>query len=421
MHRENSKVVPGRPGFFFDELRSYWTPVPPGINDSFLAETKSFIDLENRLREDPDLVAYDRELYPEIMTLLDCLLPAQKPMTSGEPIVTASSLRGSLHLCNYQLQIMENVFLALKLPEYHAHPLNRGWMNLFRRWTTAPTLRMLWPSLKAIYSKRFVAFAEYQLNLSGMEPQIQRFPLSTSPSAADLKYTKLSKAERISSPPPFTELLKWRQADEHARVPHTCWERTFRELGQEWPSDVIETADKEKGKKSLSGEDRYRRYFEPFEHATDVWTISHPASGEEMWGIAMLAPHSEQSTLLRLLLWIRPGFRHVGLGSRLAETVMNNLDAYTAEVDPKNIFHHTVVVLPPLSQDKPGYGTEKAGWLQFYDRYDFVRMTTDQAQQLLQWPPEEPFDPEAFCLAPTALWRKPLSQDNAAAPQRYPG
>jgi len=418
MHRKDSEVVPGDPGSFFNELRSYWTPVPPDIKDSFLAETKAFVDLENSLREDPDLAAYDRELYPEVLTLLDRLSPTLEQVKPPEPATASSSMRRSLHLCNYQLQIMENVFLALKLAEYHAHPLNRGWMNLFRRWTTAPTLRLLWLSLKALYSKRFVAFAEYQLNLSGMEPQIQRFSISTSPSGIKLKYTKLSKGERVGSPPHVTDLLKWRQVVECARVPHTCWERTFRELGQEWPSDVIEPAAKETTNKSMSHEDRYRRYFQPFESATDVWTISHPASGEEMWGIAMLAPHTakpptEQPKFQRLMLWIRPAYRHVGLGSKLMDAVKDNLGK-------KHLFEHTVVVLPPLSKDKPGYGIEMAGWLQFYDQYDLIRMATDQAQQLLQCSPKEPFDPEAFCLAPTVLRRKVLGRDDAAAPPSFP-
>src|SRR5438105_11625465 len=154
---------------FFQALQSHWMSLPPGIQDSFLRQTMEFVAIENRLKEDKSLAGYDQEIYPELRTVLGMARAESTP-----PTVV-------LHFCNNQLQLMENVFLALNLARFHAHPLNRGWLNLFRRWTATPTMRLLWPSLKSTYSRDFVAFAEYHLNLPEVPPLVikkESVPLS---------------------------------------------------------------------------------------------------------------------------------------------------------------------------------------------------------------------------------------------------
>src|SRR5690606_18687374 len=54
----------------------------------------------------------------------------------------------------------------VKLEEFYGHALNRGWMNLFRRWTASATFRLFWPTLCGMYSQQFVRFAEQHFNLS---------------------------------------------------------------------------------------------------------------------------------------------------------------------------------------------------------------------------------------------------------------
>src|SRR5262249_23578775 len=57
---------------------------------------------------------------------------------------------------------------------YHAHPLNRGWMNAFRRWTRSEVFRKYWLLLRGEYSWDFVRFCESELNLDPGKPRLVR-------------------------------------------------------------------------------------------------------------------------------------------------------------------------------------------------------------------------------------------------------
>ena len=54
-----------------------------------------------------------------------------------------------LHIIAQMLQVMENAWLSLNLDVHYLHPLNRGWMDVFHRWTNAVTFRLYRPPLAA--------------------------------------------------------------------------------------------------------------------------------------------------------------------------------------------------------------------------------------------------------------------------------
>jgi hypothetical protein len=68
-------------------------------------------------------------------------------------------------------QLMENVYLDLSLEERHDHPDNRGWMNMFRRFSGAGMLRVTWAVTSATFGARFQSFCERRFRLGeyGME------------------------------------------------------------------------------------------------------------------------------------------------------------------------------------------------------------------------------------------------------------
>jgi len=134
----------------FNLLRHHWVSLPPRLRDSFLGQQEALVRLEAKLGDDPELADYDRKIYPEIETLLGA-----GPSSKGSP-----DPRAALHFCNMQLDLMENVFLALELEKYHAFEMNRGWMNLFRRWAMTQTFQKLWPGLRGGYSRQFDEFVE---------------------------------------------------------------------------------------------------------------------------------------------------------------------------------------------------------------------------------------------------------------------
>ena len=65
---------------------------------------------------------------------------------------------------------MENVVVALDLNEERnrKHHLNRGWMNLFRRWAQAPDFRWVWGVSIGTYSVAFQEFCQEALGLRSL-------------------------------------------------------------------------------------------------------------------------------------------------------------------------------------------------------------------------------------------------------------
>ena len=63
------------------------------------------------------------------------------------------------------IQVLENAWLGLNLDTYHGHPLNRGWMSVFHRWSASPDIQSIWPIIRGEFSRRFVEFCESELPL----------------------------------------------------------------------------------------------------------------------------------------------------------------------------------------------------------------------------------------------------------------
>ncbi len=297
------------PDEFFHALRASWITIPPSIQESFLNQTEVYMQLEARLRKDANLAQYDLHLYPELVSLLK--------MDSTEKNTVHDDPRSVMHFCNQQIQLMENVFYAGCLAEYHAHPINRGWMNLFRRWTATDELRLLWLGLRGSYSKPFVEFAEYHLNL---------------PRNISLKYWKDSSLMKNKLSPDWLK----------------CTKRLRRELVQEWPKIY---------------EDYYQHFLcRPLLAAT----VCLPGDSEAL-GVGIVAKKNAE---FHLMIWVRGAYRRLGLGRVLIdEIVENKKDDLHKKL---NGGHELIVVLPPLAKNKLGYQEEMAGWLRFYGWKGFV-------------------------------------------------
>jgi hypothetical protein len=145
---------------FFTAVRKRWFPAPPTAEQRFLPAAHLHVEVDRQLRGDP-FQRLRQELYPEARDGQ----PAQAPaLAAGSP--TASI---ELQMVGELLQAMEMVWFGLKLDAYHAHPLNRGWMNLFRRWTNAPKFHAYWPFLRGELSQEFVRFCEQALNMTPVD------------------------------------------------------------------------------------------------------------------------------------------------------------------------------------------------------------------------------------------------------------
>jgi len=304
-------------------LRSYWVTTPPGMQESFLGETDDLKDLERLLRDDPDLLRYDLEIYPELCSVFGV-----------DPGGIAVNPRAALHTCNQQIQLMEQVYLAVKLEEFHGHSLNRGWMNLFRRWTSSATFRMFWPTVCSMYSQPFVRFAGQHFNLSITQATVLQ-PLED---GADL--TSL-----------FRELLiEWATAPDYA-------ETFMHALKRPLPLE-----------EAVEGIPPRRAAWQMRMPAIE--SQSGPVGTGEILAVVAVTRLSVTGHRLALYGWVRPAYRGLGLGHHLFGEAMKELrQAY-----PR---HNVVVDLGPNAADWAGTPMRTVGWLRFYEQLGFTRDRSD--------------------------------------------
>jgi predicted acylesterase/phospholipase RssA len=72
--------------------------------------------------------------------------------------------------CLELLQLMENVFLDLRLDDFWEHPDNRGWALLFTMWAKSSTFRAVWEQVRGSFGIRFEYFCEQRLGLTADHP-----------------------------------------------------------------------------------------------------------------------------------------------------------------------------------------------------------------------------------------------------------
>jgi hypothetical protein len=310
--RSSAPAVNQGPDGIFNALRHHWVLVPPSIEESFLHEKEAWIALETKLREDPQLAGYDLEIYPELERILG----------ANPQSLLVRDPRADLHFCNRQIQLMENLFLALKFEKYHAFALNRGWMNLFRRWALTPTFQQLWPGLRGSFSRRFVDFVEENLFATA----------------------NFSIANQV---PPYllTFLLEDFQRDELSRA-----------IAPRFPDAL-------RAPLLLNG---------PPNRA--LWMIQPSADSQDGWGIAVVGKRSSRK-VFRLYVWVRGGYRNLNLGGRVLDEALSVLRRDTRTKGG------TLVV--DLGWEDPWSATYKewkAAWLRFYCQRGFEKYSSDHGR-----------------------------------------
>jgi hypothetical protein len=186
----------------FSRLRQRWFAPPPDLEKNFLESVKGFLEVQKGLRGDANLRPLSHDLYPELDSNGDTnashgplrgTVPFLPSSAGSQPSAAAWIAQtrkeqaidqqcAELHAVSQMLQVMENTWLGVRLGVYHEHPLNRGWMNVFRRWTNSDAFSRHWPVLRGEYSQDFVRFCEKELRLEVYDtravPLIARNPPS---------------------------------------------------------------------------------------------------------------------------------------------------------------------------------------------------------------------------------------------------
>lgn len=142
--------------------------VPAGsATDAFLKNTKTLTEIWERFRQNTDLQNFMRELMSDTD---NAPAPPNQPtaMPPDAAIANAELLIG-LEL----IQLMENVFLDLRLDDFWDHPDNRGWAILFMQWARSPRLREIWVNTRSTFGIRFEYFCEQHLGLPSNQPIVR--------------------------------------------------------------------------------------------------------------------------------------------------------------------------------------------------------------------------------------------------------
>ena len=160
-----SHELPYDQELFFDALSENWYPPSRAGEAAFSKHGKELGMIFDRMRQDGNLRFLDAQFYPEWVRLSSRTAPGPLPAMRSVFPLTQDELRAGFYLCNTLIQLMENVYIDLRLEEEHAHPDNRGWMNLFHHWSWAGMFRVTWAVCVATYGARFQQFCRRHLGL----------------------------------------------------------------------------------------------------------------------------------------------------------------------------------------------------------------------------------------------------------------
>jgi uncharacterized protein YodC (DUF2158 family) len=311
----------------FYKIQNLWAEPPQGQSEQFLGLTRAWADLQKDLGSRPELARLSRDLYPE--------LPAAPRGDTGGWVAGAGSpsdvVRAELHAVGRMLQMMEDTWISLGLRRYSALPMNRGWLNSFRRWGATEAFRRHWPALRPEFSSDFVEFCEGQLNLTRAKTSLM--PL----------------AGPVAGLAPFEK---------------KALESLSLEFRREWPKEVCDG----RGLDHL------------FARGCGYLIIQAPSGTQ----LADQAPEDEKIvsgvillTLLKdkrandpgaveLFVWIRPPHRTAGLASEcLTRQIVNGLQ--------RAVGNKPLWVRYPIPEANDN-DIEYVNWLSFFTRYDFKQV-----------------------------------------------
>jgi hypothetical protein len=140
---------------------------PSGCSSEvFLKHTKTLDGIWERFRETPTLQPFFDELMRQTIAPLAAGQQAQLLMAR-----TASNDETTIAL--ELIQLMENVYLDLRLDDFWSHPDNRGWAILFMRWARSPIFRHVWEKTRRTFGIRFEYFCEARLGLPRDKPIVR--------------------------------------------------------------------------------------------------------------------------------------------------------------------------------------------------------------------------------------------------------
>jgi len=302
----------------FASLVRRWFAMPPEYDEKFVESTHGYTEVQTAFRNDPRLWLLTLEIYPELDVA--GALAGSAAFETGPEL--AARRGAELRVLAQMLQVMENAYLSLNLEANYSHPMNRGWMDVYHRWTGAPTFRTHWTLLRSEFGLDFVRFCEKQMHLGDVTAKVE-----------DLE--GISALSRI--------LLEFRAERGNTRgdwlLNELYW--TFSGNSRAW---------------TVSPDNTY---------PLKIWAEGARAPA----GLILICPDMPKHPKDYLLfIWLRGAYRNTGLGrSALLQLFLEKLNDW-----PPRPFRLRVR-LPIAGLTGPGGKLQKGMWLTFFHQLDFVQ------------------------------------------------
>jgi hypothetical protein len=147
----------------FSALRTRWAQSPATHDASYVNSAQEWTALMRDMRDKTSLGDLSAAMYPETPDSVD--------------------QRIERHTVAQMLQIMEDAWIGLGLKVNRDLPMDRGWMNVFRRWANTDALRRHWPAFRTEFSPDFARFCESELHLVTATPALLRVPRGYTPAS----------------------------------------------------------------------------------------------------------------------------------------------------------------------------------------------------------------------------------------------
>lgn len=193
--------------------RAYWhyAPTPDDLKQNMVQQSerfRSFLDRLDRLTDQAVLTEALPQCQP-IGAAAHVDPEAETDRAAHRNVdATAPPATQVLTLLLEMAQLMEDVYHACSLDSHWNHPLNHGWMNLFRRWAQSRAFRTWWPVIQSLYGSEFREFVNRELHLHRRTPachsgeERRRLVRSVGPEPpAGLAFTAWQEEHEESWPP----------------------------------------------------------------------------------------------------------------------------------------------------------------------------------------------------------------------------
>jgi len=328
---------------FFAKLRRTWTPATALQTDKYLESCRDFL-----LQIDgDDGRAHERRLTGDLADIFRNI-----GNTRADVRLATESEDDRVQV--KRAQLMEMAWLMNDLDRSYSHPIQRGWVNTMRAWTTEPAFQAMWPQMRTVFSQGFVRFCERALNVN--QPSIQL--LHVTATIPDIHAEKWESMRREFGQD-FLPYLTAKVAKPNGRPNEVeSWWKLGTNPGkpEEYLSDVL---GKDKPQFWLIG------YGEPGIDDAVVPSESPERLLHIVGVVALFDPILPFKEFPRdsreLLLWIRGKYRMAGIGGVAMRLLNGNIRGVGVPVFSR---------LPRLGSG-PAESLQRAMWIQFMNDFDF--------------------------------------------------